>query len=229
MESQQRLFFRYFLNLSGHRVISADKMMNRSKGPVWHKKWKEKGIIPKRLRGVDKEATWCKSESDGWVYGHGSFSLVSHEVKVLGCFIWMRNSSNEAKRMWLETSHYKGQVDYIVMDSKADDYALFRELRRQNKMTLITKCRNKMVQSEERRRMYSVMMNHRKLYRQRSHTVEPMQGLVKDIFDLDICWMAGENNNRWLFAAMGLTIQIYQLQAYRENRSTLKIKDEVMG
>jgi hypothetical protein len=96
-------------------------------------------------------------------------------------------------------------------------------------MMLITKCRNKTVQSEDRRRMHPVMMNHRKLYRQRSHTAEPMQGLVKDISDSDICRMPGENNNRRLFAAMGLAIQIYQLQAYRENRSTLKIKDEVPG
>lgn len=203
--------------------------MNRAKGPVWHKRWKEKGIIPKRLRGVDKEATWCKSKSDGWVYGHGSFSIVSHDVKVLGSFMQMKNSGNEAKRMWLEASHYKGNTDYIVMDSKADDYSLFRELRRQHKITLITHCRNKMVQSEERRRMYSVMMNHRNLYRQRSYTVEPMQGLVKELFELDVCWMTGEESNRWLFAAMGLTVQMYQLKAYRENRSTFKIKDDVLG
>ena len=41
-------------------------------GPVWHKKQKDLGIIPKGLRGVDKKATWCKSNADGWVYGHGS-------------------------------------------------------------------------------------------------------------------------------------------------------------
>jgi len=31
------------------------------------------------------------------------------------------------------------------------------------------------------------------------------------------------------FAAMGLTIQMHQLNAYRENRSTWQIKDEVLG
>lgn len=56
-----------------------------------------------------------------------------------------------------------------------------------------------------------------------------MQGPVKDISDSDICRMAGEGNNRRLSAAMGLTVQMYQLQAYRENRSALKIKDEVLG
>ncbi len=102
-------------------MISVDKIVNHAKGPVSHKKQKQIGIIPKGLRGIDKEATWCKSNADGWVYGHGSFTLTSPKTHVLGCFIWMKNSANEAKRMWPETSHYKGLVDHVVMDSKADD------------------------------------------------------------------------------------------------------------
>jgi hypothetical protein len=35
--------------------------------------------------------------------------------------------------------------------------------------------------------------------------------------------------SRRRFAAMGLTIQMHQLDAYRENRSTWQIKDEVLG
>ncbi len=40
-----------------------------------------------------------------------------------------------------------------------------------------------------------------------------MHTLVKVIFVLDRCWMRGDDNNRWLFAAMGLTVQMHQLQA----------------
>jgi len=212
-------------------VISADKMMNRAKGPVWHKKQKEQGIIPKGLRGVDKQATWGKSNADGWTYGHGSFSLTSHKVPVLGCFIWMPNSANEAKRMWLETAHCKGIVDYVAMDSKADDYDLFRELQRQRKMSLITCCRKHMDKTVNRRKMIKFMAKpkHKQIYKERSYRVEPMQGLVKEIFELDRCWMRGNDNNRWIFAAMGLTIQMHQLEAYRNGKSTWKIKEEVLG
>jgi len=38
-------------------------MMNKAKGPIWHKKDKEKGIVPKGLHGLDKEATWSNSKS----------------------------------------------------------------------------------------------------------------------------------------------------------------------
>jgi hypothetical protein len=32
-----------------------------------------------------------------------------------------------------------------------------------------------------------------------------------------------------LFAAMGITVQIHQFTAFKEKRSTWKIKDEVLG
>jgi hypothetical protein len=80
-------------------------------------------------------------------------------------------------------------------------------------------------------KMMKVMQQpkHRQIYKERSYRVEPMQGLVKQIFDLDRCWMKGSKNNRWLFAAMGLTIQMHQLTAYRKGKSTCKIQEEVLG
>jgi hypothetical protein len=217
--------------LSRDRVISADKMMNQAKGPVWHKKQKDKGIIPKKLRGIDKQASWCKSNADGWIYGHGSFSLTSHKDPFLGCFIWMKNSANEAKRMWLETGQLKGLIDYVAMDSKADDYDLYREFDRQRKIKLVTYCRQHMDKTPKRRRMIADMRqaHHKQIYKERGYRVEPMQGLVKEIFDLDRCWMKGNNNNRWLFAAMGLTVQMHQLIAYQKKKSTWRIKQQVLG
>lgn len=206
-------------------------MMNKAKGPVWHAKQKNQGIVPKGLRGLDKDATWCKSHSDGWVYGHGTFSLTSHKKPVLGCFLWMRNSANEAKRMWFETFHIKDRVDYVAMDSKADDADLFREFKRQRKINLITYCRTDMDKSPHRKKMIAFMNEpkHKNIYRERSYKVEPMQGLVKDIFDLDQCWMRGDKNNRWLFAAMGLTVQMHQLEAFKQGRSTWNVKELVLG
>jgi len=206
-------------------------MMNKAKGPVWHKKQKDKGIVPKRLRGLDKEATWCKSNADGWVYGHGSFSLTSHKVPFLGSFIWMKNSANEARKMWLETARIKEQIDYVAIDSKADNSRHFREYKRQRKINLITCCRQNMHKSPHRKKMIQFMQRpkHKKIYRERAFKVEPMQGLVKEIFEIDRCWMRGNENNRWIFAAMGLTIQMHQLEAYKLGKSTWNIKERVLG
>jgi hypothetical protein len=73
------------------------------------------------------------------------------------------------------------------------------------------------------------LTKHKKIYWERAYKVEPMQGLVKSIFELDRCWMRGDDNNRWLFAAMGLTIQMHQLQAFKKGHSTWNIKEKVLG
>jgi hypothetical protein len=70
---------------------------------------------------------------------------------------------------------------------------------------------------------------HKEIYRERAFKVEPMQGLVKDIFEIDRYWMRGAANNRWLFAAMGLTIQMHQIEAFKPGKSTWNIKERVLG
>jgi hypothetical protein len=59
--------------------------------------------------------------------------------------------------------------------------------------------------------------------------VEPMQGLAKEIFALERYWLHGHGNSRWLFVAMGVAVQLQQANAYKERRSTWKIKQEVLG
>jgi len=68
-----------------------------------------------------------------------------------------------------------------------------------------------------------------RVYKQRGYTVEPRQGLIKDIFELDRCWMRGKENNRWLFAAMGVAVQMHQYRAWQAGRSPWAIKSEVLG
>jgi hypothetical protein len=131
---------------------------------------------------------------------------------MLGAFKWMRNSGNEAKRMWLETGKLKGVITTVLMDSKADAKDLFFELRRQREMLLLTTSRKGADKSPARQRMVRVLKQRKnqRLYKQRSYTVEPLQGLIKDIFELERCWMRGNENNRWLFAAMGVAVQLHQ-------------------
>lgn len=206
-------------------------MMVRAKGPVWHKKQKAKGIIPKGLRGIDKEATWGKSRADGWVYGHGTFCITTHEIPVVGIFQWMPNCGNEAKRMEKEIINHSDLIGKVLMDSKADDQKLYFRLKDEHGIQLVTQPRKGMDKSESRQQMIAEMWTEENKieYKERSVTVEPMQGLVKDIFELERCWMRGDANNRWLYAAMGIAVQMAQLKACRCNQSTWKIKTEVLG
>lgn len=205
--------------------------MVRSKGPVWHKKQKDQGIIPKGLRGIDRVATWGKSMAKGWIYGHGTFMLTSYKIPIVGIFQWMPNSGNEAKRMEVEIVKYSNIIKKVFMDSRADDAQMYFELKHEHAIQLVTVPRKGMDKSPIRKQMIKDMLTKKnKLeYKQRSTTVEPMQGLLDDIFELERCWMRGDENNRWLFAAMGIAVQMAQFHAYRHKQSTWNIKSYVLG
>ena len=205
--------------------------MTAARGGVWHKKDKANGVVPDGLTGLDKAATWSYSSADGWVYGHGSFSIVSHRLPVLLQFKWMVNSAHEAKRLEPEIEKFADLLDVVCMDSKADDEKMFTRLKTTQGIKLLTVPRSRMDKSEARQRMIAEQMTleNRQIYKQRSTTVEPMQGLVKELFELERCWMRGDESNRWLFAAMGIAVQMAQRIAYLNNTSTWNIKDEVLG
>jgi uncharacterized heparinase superfamily protein len=143
----------------------------------------------------------------------------------------MRNSANAAKRMWLETGKLKGLMTTVLMASKADDQALFFELHRQRRMLLLTTPRKGADKSPARQRMVKMLKQKKnpRRYQQRRYTVEPRQGLLKDIFELERCWMRGKENNRWLFAAMGVAVQLHQYRAWVAGDSTWASKQEVLG
>jgi hypothetical protein len=156
---------------------------------------------------------------------------VACKNKLLGAFKWRRNSANEAKRMWLETGKLKGRITTGLRDSKADDKDRFFEFQRQRQIGLLTTPRKGADQSPERQRRVKVLRQNQnqRLYRQRRYTVEPTQGLVKDIFELERCWLRGTANNRWLLAARGGVVQMPQDRAWQEGRSPWAGKQEGLG
>ena len=206
-------------------------MRMRARGPVWHRKHQQQGSIPAGLTGLDTAATGSYSKRDGWVYGQGPCCMGACASRMLGAFQWMRNSANEAKRLWLETGKLQGLMTPVLMDSKADEQDVFRALRRQRGIRLLTTPRKGSALSPERQRMVKVLKQnrHQHLYQQRRYTVEPMHGLIKDILDGEPCWMRGRAHHRWLFAAMGVVMQLHQYPAWQEGRSTWAIKQEVVG
>jgi hypothetical protein len=213
------------------KTVSADKMMTKALGPVWHQKQRKQGVIPAGLTGLDRDATWSYSQAEGWVYGHGTFCVVSHQKPVLGLFHWMPNAAHEAKRLRTEIVRFAGVVKKVCMDSKADDQKLYTLLKREHQMQLLTVPRHGMDKTPARQAMIQEMRTpgNRRTYRQRATTVEPMPGLVKERFALQTCRLRGDASNRWLFAAMGVAVQLAQRQACHRGTSTWNIKEEVLG
>jgi hypothetical protein len=100
--------------------------------------------------------------------------------------------------MWLETGKLKGVSTAVRMDSKADDQDLVRECHRQRGMRWLTTTRRGTDKSPARQLMVQILKQQKSQrgYKPRGDTVEPMQGLIKDLFELERCGMRGRENKR---------------------------------
>jgi len=206
-------------------------MMIQARGPVWHRTQHKPGMIPKGRTGVDTAAPWSDRKRDGWVSGLGTFCLVAGKSRILGAFKWRRNSSHEATRLGREPGKWQGWITTVLLDSTADDKARVFQLQRPRRLLLLTTTRQGADKSPARTRMRKVLTQrkHTRVYKQRSDTVEPRPGLVKDIFELEPCGMRGHANNRWRFAALGVGVQRHQDPAGQGGHSTWAINQEVRG
>ncbi|MGD2097946.1 MAG: hypothetical protein PVG35_10220 [Desulfobacterales bacterium] len=90
-------------------------------------------------------------------------------------------------RFWFDVAPYKGMIDYVAMDSKADGYDLYREFSRQPKIGLITFYREHMNKSKNRRQMIADIheSQHQQIYKEYGFRSEPIKGIVKAIFGLN--------------------------------------------
>lgn len=59
------------LTIEQSQTVSAiDGRMYQATGPKWHQKHRQTGHIPLRLRNVDPESEWFKSNYRGWIQGY---------------------------------------------------------------------------------------------------------------------------------------------------------------
>lgn len=65
------------LAVSNQLVSAIDGRMYKAIGPLWHKKYRQQGVIPLKLRNVDTESAWFKSGYRGWIQG---YRLVLHSL-----------------------------------------------------------------------------------------------------------------------------------------------------
>ena len=79
-------------------VSAIDGRMYQAQGPKWHKKDREKGLVPARLRNVDTESKWSKSGYRGWVQGYRLvLQGLVFPAPVPVFARWRPNNENEAR------------------------------------------------------------------------------------------------------------------------------------
>jgi hypothetical protein len=212
--------------------VAVDKSLLNARGPLWHKKDRQAGRIPKGLHGVDTESTWGYSEYHGWVQGY------SYEVVVTATAagtVWPLLASadtasvSEHATLGDKIEHLPHSVEYVLADSGYDnnDYgeriAWSAKGRRTGKRFLCpenprgTKKGKKRIPPPPAARATRLQRTHRRqrreflksrkgrrLYARRGQTVEPFNDWLKTLFELDQhVWHRGlENNRTQLLAAI---------------------------
>jgi hypothetical protein len=204
--------------IANPKVNAVDKSMFKAQGPLWHKKDRKKGIVPKNLRNVDTDSEWGYSKYRGWVQGYALHLLCSATPGFVPVPLDAdATTANVPENRIFEPmiDHLHDDTKYIVADSGYDDGKLTDkcEFRKNNKhitrrlIVPMEKCKY----TASKRLPYIRFFKSERgqhLFRLRKITVEPMFDILKSLFSLEPVWMKGKRNVQPLLL---LSVFAYQL------------------
>jgi Transposase DDE domain len=224
--------------LADPEVVAVDKSLLEGLGPPWHKGDRAKGEVP---AGVDPDTTWGYSVHHGWVQGY------SYEVVVTatpGVVVWPLLASvdtanaSEAATFGPTVGELPPGVHYVDADSgyAVDDFQKGSEEDAQGRRTgrrflCPENPRNgtgqkpgPAQQRRQRRRRFLAGRRGRRIYRQRSRTVEPFHEWLVRAVELDRVWHRGLDNNRTQLLAAIFAYQVLLRYNHQQGASNGRIK-----
>jgi hypothetical protein len=231
------------------QVAAVDKSLIAAQGPLWHKRDRQAGRIPKGLHGVDQESTWGYSEHDGWVQGY-SFEVVvsatadslvfpllasadTASVKEFQTFDEKIDDLPEETDAVLADSGYDSnelgeRIEYDAKDRRNGRRFLCPENRRGSKRRAKANPptpRDEHHQRRLQRKKFLKSRGGRRLYARRGQTVEPFNDWFKGLFELDHrVWHRGLENNRTQMLAAIFAYQLLVRYNHRRGNKNGQVK-----
>ena len=218
--------------ITASTMCSVDSTMHSACGNIWHKKHKKINFIPPRLRNIDKEADWGKSEYKGWVFGYKTHLIATssfHKIAVpLCCEITPANNSDCPTAKGIFKDFWPAKMKYLLADKGYDDKTL-RNICQKAKALLITPMRRYRHMRPERKKCLAFYRSKagRKRYSQRTKTIEPLIGHIKDLFNTEKLVMKGLQNVRTFLALCVWGYQTLIYYTYIYQRPLRRLKDMV--
>ena len=215
--------------------VAADKSLLWSRGMPWHGKRRSKGKVPAELHGVDRQASWGYSPYHKWVYGYSYEILATADAGTV--YMPLSASADVASACEFTTfapkiAHLPMATRFVLADSAYDSNALGDRVERDDedqptgrrflcppnrrnirgrpsgRAHLSTADRQAQERRWKRIDFYNTSAS-RKLYAQRSQSVEPLHERLKSLFELNLrVWHRGLRNNQTHLLGM---IFCYQL------------------
>ena len=230
-------------------VVAVDKSLIAARGPLWHKRDRQAGRIPKGLHGVDRESTWGCSQHDGWVQGYSFEVLVTATAgstvfplvaSVDTASAKETQTCREKMAALPEKAHYAladsgydsnelaEQLEYDENDRRTGRRFLCPENRRGSKRprgASAPEPRDEYHRRRLQRRKFLKSRKGKRLYARRGQTIEPFNDWFKGLFELDQqVWHRGLDNNRTQMLAAIFAYQLLVRYNYRRGNENGQVK-----
>jgi hypothetical protein len=201
--------------------------MFKAQGPLWHKKDRKKGIVPKNLRNVDTDSEWGYSKYRGWVQGYALHLLCSATPG----FVPVPLDADAATANVSENRIFEPMIDhlhddtkYIVADSGYDDGKLTEKCEFRKNDKYIT--RRLIVPMEKCKHTASKRLPYICFFKSE---VEPMFDILKSLFSLEPVWMKGKRNVQPLLLLSVFAYQLLLLFNFVNGRPVSHVKYIIDG
>jgi hypothetical protein len=183
-------------------LMSVDSSLMHAHGNVWHAKQMKAGELPS-CGNIDADARWGVSGAGEWVFGYRLHSLMScgpygltlpYDATVEPANV----KDAEVFKTVFVPSLPKG-VELILADTGYDDEGCYQasDAKEISLLVPIKVKKNTPPQRRERAELF-YSPEAREAYRLRKTTIEPYQGQLKDLFNLEHLPMKGLRNVRAL-------------------------------
>jgi len=176
--------------VSDGQVAASDGSAFATGGPVWHKKDKAAGIIPKGLHGLDREADWIQSSYHGWVYGYKAHVSISVSVATVRVALdaTVTGSACESHVLEERLEGLPQTIESLLLDAGYDDAPLLAACQARGMEVLVPLSKPIGLSTSEERReraAYLETAEGKARYQQRGSSIEPFFATIKDFFELD--------------------------------------------
>jgi hypothetical protein len=213
-------------------ALSVDSSLMHAKGNVWHKKQRDKGELPS-CGNIDTEAHWGISGCGEWVYGYRIHCLVSAcSSAALPCDVDVAPANVKDAAMFKNqlAPSIPEQTQVLLGDSGFDDGGCYK-LCDEKYISLITPIKAKPHTSKDRLERVQLYNDPevRETFTLRKTSVEPFQGQLKALFNLEYLCMKGLRNVRSLVILATFAYLLLARLNHRLGLGILKLQDTLLA
>jgi hypothetical protein len=213
-------------------VMSVDSSLMQAQGNVWHKKDREAGILPS-CGNIDTEAHWGVNGCGEWTFGYRIHCLVNADAELaLPKHVAVHAANLQDGSVFSDelAPFLSENTDVVLADGGYDEQPCY-EVCDNKEISLIAPLEVKPNTPPERIERATLFNDPdvRELFTLRKVSVEPFQGHLKALFDLEQLPLKGLKNVRSLLT---LATFVYNFLAWLNlllNRPILHLKQTLLA